>query len=156
MVRRMDRPIPVFLRPAYRRALEARAKDLRMTESEAAAHLLSGALEPLLGSDPSDSQARAERELMALVEHLVSAELARGWNEHLTAAVFRVLEAKHLDLYQAATAAGERNRVNRLIGSRVKAAAAADVKSEHGKPVIGQLPRSSGALIRRYTLLVPK
>ena len=127
-----------------------------MTESEAGAHLLSGALEPLLGKGQADAQATAERQLMVLIEHLVSAELARGWNEHLTAAVFGVLAAEHLGLYQAATAAGERNRVNRLIGSRVKAAADADVKREHGKPVIGQLPRSSGALIRRYTLLVPK
>jgi hypothetical protein len=87
---------------------------------------------------------------------MTAGEIARpGWNEHLTATVFDAIARRHRGLYERATAGGERNRINRLIGSRVKAVAGADVKVVDGKPVVGQLPRSSGALIRRYSLLAP-
>jgi hypothetical protein len=153
----MDRPLPLFLRPAYRQALAKRARELNMGEAEAAAHLLSAALAPFLGQDPADEQAKAEKQLLQIIDELTAAELAKpGWNEHLTAAVFQAIADHYADLYERATINGERNRINRLIGSRVKAVAGADVKLAAGKPVVGQLPRSSGALIRRYTLLVPR
>lgn len=152
----MDRPLPIFLRPAYRRALGERARQLRMGESEVAAQLLVTALQPFLGDDSAASQARAEKQLLEVVDQIIAAELAKPeWNEHLTAAVFEKIAQEHADLYAEATSTGERNRINRTIGSRVKARARAEVKAIDGKAAVGQLPRSSGSLIRRYTLLVP-
>jgi hypothetical protein len=153
----MDRPLPVFLRPAYRRALAARAKELKMGDSELAARILSSALDPFLSRDSLGDQAQAEKRLLEVVDELTAAECVKlGWNEHLTAAVFRAIADYHSDLYAKAIAGGERNRINRLIGSRVKSAAGAQVKLSGSRPAVAQLPRSSGALIRRYTLLVPK
>ena len=153
----VDAPVPIFLRPAYRRALAARAAALRMGEPEVAARMLANALDPFLEQGPDDEQARAERQLLALIDVLVAGEMAaKTWNEHLTGAVFEKIAAEHLKLYSAATALEQRNRVNRLIGGRVKALANADAKLNGAKPIVAQFPRSTASLVRRYTLLVPK
>lgn len=128
-----------------------------MGESEVAARLVADALDPFLEDSPGDDQARAESRLLALVDTVVAKELTqKTWNEHLTGTVFEKIAAKHLDLYLVATSLEQRNRVNRLIGGRVKALANADVKLDGTKPVVAQLPRSTESLVRRYTLLVPK
>src|SRR4051794_32554916 len=105
----MDRPLPLFLRPAYRQALAKRARQLNMGEAEAAAHLLSTTLEPFLDQDAAGEQAKAEKQLLQAVDQLTAAELTNpGWNEHLTAAVFQAIADRRAELYERATVNGER------------------------------------------------
>lgn len=145
-------PVVVSLRQPYRDALARRAGQLRMGEAEAAAALLSLALEPYLDDGNAD-QAKAERELLKIAENLAREESEGNWSEHLTLSVFNRIEAEHLRLYERAAGA-QYGQLNRRIGRRIKEAVGATVKlDEQDKPVVVHAPRSSRGLIRRYTLL---
>jgi hypothetical protein len=145
-------PVVISLRQPYVDALARRAEQLRMGEAEAAAALLSHALEPYLDAANAD-QAKAERELLEVAEKLAREEARGGdWNEHLTLAVFRRIEAEHPALYEQA-AGSQQSQLNRRIGRRIKEGVGATVKLDHGKPAVVHAPRSSQGLIRRYTLL---
>lgn len=124
-----------------------------MGEAEAAASLLSLALEPYL-DDAVAGQAKAERELLQVAEELArEAARSKDWDEHLTLAVFKRIEAEHLPLYERASAGDQQSQINRRLGRRIKEAVGATVRIENGKPAVVHAPRSSQRLIRRYTLL---
>lgn len=146
-------PVVISLRQPYLDALARRAEQLRMGQAEAAAALISLALEPYLEATEAD-QAKAERELLEVAERIAREEAgADPWNEHLTLAVFKRIEAEYLPLYQEA-AGSQHSQLNRRIGRRIKEAVGATVQVDHhNRPVVVHAPRSSQGLIRRYTLL---
>lgn len=150
----LNAPVVVFLRQPYREALERCARDLRMGEAEAAASLLSRALESYL-DDAVAGQAKAERELLQIAESLARAAVRdNGWDDHLTLAIFKQIEADHLPLYERASIGDQQRQLNRRLGRRIKEAVGATVKvDDNDKPVVVHAPRSSQGLIRRYTLL---
>jgi hypothetical protein len=147
-------PVVISLRPAYVDALRRCAAELRMGEAEAAAHLLSIALEPTLAT-PLAQQANAERRILAIAEDIARRKAAAGeWDEHLTLSVFGEIEANHLKLYNEACTGDQQRQLNRRIGRRIKEAVGAEVQVDgNGKPVVAHAPRSGQKLIRRYTLL---
>jgi hypothetical protein len=113
---------------------------------------LEDALQPYLHDAGAADQVNAERELILIAEDLAREEASRpDWNEHLALAVFERIRTEHLDLYRAATAGNHRDSVNRRIGRHIKAAVGAEVRTE--SPTTAKVPRSSPALISRYSLL---
>ena len=149
-------PLFLFLRPAFQEALRRRAKELGVTEADAAARLVEQGLEPFLGSGSEAEQARAERQLLVVAGAIAKEEVERAGHlpEDLTLSVFERIRTEQRALYDSATRGGRESAINRRIARHIKTAVGAEVKPrEGGGPWTVKVPRSSEALIREYTKL---
>ncbi|WP_300973512.1 hypothetical protein [Sphingomonas sp. LHG3406-1] len=149
-------PLFLFLRPAFQEALRRRAKELGVTEADAAARLVEQGLEPFLGSGSEAEQARAERQLLDVAGAIAKEEVERSGSvpEDLTFTVFERIRIEHRALYDSATRGNRESAINRRIARHIKTAVGAEVKPrDGGGPWSVKVSRGSDALIREYTKL---
>lgn len=76
-----------------------------------------------------------------------------NWDEHVTLAIFERMQVEVPDLYDAAIASGQRQRINQEIGIRVRRRLGAVPKTRNGRRILARVPAKSPAPIRAYTLL---
>jgi hypothetical protein len=146
--------VHIFLRDAYRQALQRRANELGVSETEVATRLVEAALEPHLAEEGVAEQREAERQLLHVAGEVAREESSREpWNERLIYSVFERIRQDHRSLYEQAISGGHKDAVNRRVARQIKAAAGADVKASGGRPMTAKPPRGSPALISNYTLL---